>query len=78
MIVCHAGMALSGKSSPIRQRPSPTETVPATVGFFIDIMRVGGIGLINNVTVAFSVVVVTAILGHFGAAALADMVWEVD
>jgi Na+-driven multidrug efflux pump len=47
-------------------KPSPLRLV-----FFIDIMRVGGIGLINNVTVAFSVVVVTAILGHLGVAALA-------
>ena len=50
----------------IQLKPSPLRLV-----FFIDIMRVGGIGLINNFTVAFSVVVVTAILGHFGAAALA-------
>jgi Na+-driven multidrug efflux pump len=72
MIVCHAGMAFFlasrlylGKGS-LQLKPSPLRLV-----FFIDIMRVGGIGLINNVTVAFSVVVVTAILGHFGAAALA-------
>ena len=72
MIVCHAGMVLFlasrlylGKGL-LQLKPSPLRLV-----FFIDIMRVGGIGLINNVTVAFSVVVVTAILGHFGAAALA-------
>ena len=34
-------------------------------------MCVGGIGLINNATVVFSVIVVTIILGHFGAASLA-------
>ena len=72
MIVCHAGMVLFlairlylGKGL-LQLTSSPLRLV-----FFIDIMRVGGIGLINNVTVAFSVVVVTAILGHFGAAALA-------
>jgi len=72
LIICHAGMALFlashlylGKGL-LQLKPSPLRLV-----FFIDIMRVGGIGLINNVTVAFSVVVVTAILGHFGAAALA-------
>ncbi len=72
MIVCHAGMALFlasrlylGKVL-LQLKPSPLRLV-----LLIDIMRVGGIGLINNVTVAFSVVVVTAILGHFGAAALA-------
>ena len=60
---CHAGMVFFpirlylGKGLLQRNRPP-------TVGFFIDIMRVGGIGLINNVTVAFSVIVVTAILGH--------------
>ncbi len=41
-------------------------------------MRVGGIGLINNVTVAFSVVVVTAILGILEQRRWLDMVWEVD
>ena len=72
MVVCHAGMTLFLAShlylrkGLLRLKPSPLRLF-----FFIDIMRVGGIGLINNVTVAFSVIVVTAILGHFGAAALA-------
>ena len=54
-----------GKGS-LQLKPSPLRLV-----FFIDIMRVGVIGLINKVTVAFSVVMVRAILGHFGAVALA-------
>ena len=72
LIICHAGMALFLASRLyLGKGLLQLQLSPLRLVFFIDIMRVGGIGLINNVTVVFSVIVVTIILGHFGAASLA-------
>jgi Na+-driven multidrug efflux pump len=72
LIVCHAGMArFLANCFYFRKGFPQLQPFPLRLVYFIDIIRVGGIRLINNVTVTFSMVVVMAILGHFGVAALA-------
>ena len=50
----------------IRLRVHPLRWLP-----FADIMQVGGIGLINSLTIAATVLTVTGIVGQYGTAALA-------
>jgi len=72
MVVCHSGMAiylamyLIREKSIISLRVLPVQRAPLA-----DIMNVGGVGLVNSVTVAATVIVVTGIVGHFGTEALA-------
>lgn len=72
MIVCHGGAAaylvfcLVQCKAVVRLRPQRTRRAPIA-----DIMRVGGVGLINSVTVAVTVVVVTGVVGRYGTEALA-------
>ena len=72
MVVCHGGavlylaMCLARESAGVRLRPHPIRTAPIT-----DILKVGGIGLINSVTIAVTVVVVTGVVGRYGTEALA-------
>ena len=49
----------------VRFRPKLIRRDPLT-----DIMRVGGIGLINSVSMALTVAVITGVVGHFGTDAL--------
>ncbi len=72
MVVCHGGAAIylvaylaRGKAI-ISLRPQSVRWAP-----FADIMRVGGVGLINSMTVAVTVVVVTGVVGRYGTEALA-------
>lgn len=72
MIVCQGCAAayltvylVRGKAS-IRLRPQWVRRAPLA-----DIMKVGGVGLINSVTIAATIVAVTGIVGRFGTAALA-------
>ena len=72
MIVCHGGAALylvlclARGGAAVRLRPCRIRTAPIA-----DILKVGGIGLINSVTVAVTVVVVTGVVGRYGTEALA-------
>ena len=50
----------------LRLRPHALRWAP-----FVDIMRVGGLGLINSVCMAMTVVVVTGLVGRYGTEALA-------
>ena len=50
----------------LRLRPHALQWAP-----FLDIMRVGGIGLINSICMAMTVVVVTGLVGRYGTEALA-------
>lgn len=72
MVVCHGNAALylmfylaRGKAG-IRLRPQSVRRAPVA-----DIMSVGGVGLINSVTVAVTVVVTTGVVGRYGTEALA-------
>ena len=53
-------------SAGIRLRPQRPTWRP-----FADIMKVGGIGLINSLTISVTVVVVTSLVAHYGTEALA-------
>ncbi|MBI09574.1 MAG: multidrug transporter [Rhodospirillaceae bacterium] len=72
MVVCHGGaslylaLCLHGNSGGVRLRPYRVRWAPV-----LDILKVGGIGLINSVTVAVSVVIVTGVVGRYGTEALA-------
>lgn len=72
MIVCHGGAAaylvlclVQGKAV-VQLRPQRIRRTPIA-----DIMSVGGVGLINSVTVAVTVVVTTGVVGRYGTEALA-------
>ena len=72
MVVCQSCMAIylamyliNGKTI-IRLRAQLIQRAPLA-----DIMKVGGVGLINSMTVAATVIVVTGVVGHFGTEALA-------
>lgn len=72
LVICHgaAGLWLAAYlargAAPIRLRPERLSRAP-----FFDIMKVGGIGLVNSVTIAITVVIVTGVIGRYGDAALA-------
>ena len=72
MIACHGCMALylalyvARGGAGIRPRPRPVRRGPLA-----DIMKVGGMGLLNSVTISFTVVAVTGIVGRYGTEALA-------
>jgi len=72
MVICQScmaiylGMCLTNGKSIIRLRAQLIQRAPLA-----DIMKVGGVGLINSVTVAATVIVVTGVVGHFGTEALA-------
>lgn len=72
MVVCLSAASLylvqflvRGKAA-IRLRPAPFDWAPVR-----SIMAVGGIGLINSMTIALTVVVVTAFVARYGVEALA-------
>jgi putative MATE family efflux protein len=50
----------------IHIRPGPMKWQPIAT-----IMRVGGLGMVNSLTIVFAVVVVTSLVGQYGTAALA-------
>ena len=72
MIVCHGCMAaylalyLARDKAGTRPRPQCLRLAPLA-----DIMKVGGMGLLNSITISFTVVAVTGIVGRYGIEALA-------
>jgi putative MATE family efflux protein len=72
MVLCHSAAAiylalyvLRGRAR-IRLRPHSIRWLS-----ILDIMRVGGLGCVNSLTIALTVVVVTGFVGQYGTAALA-------
>lgn len=58
--------ALTGTAARLRLRPTRFDR-----GAFTDIMRVGGLGLLNSLSLILTVVVITGFVGRFGTEALA-------
>ena len=72
LIFCHAGMVVYLLFYLFFvQRIITVKVKQISIDIFKDIMKVGGLGLLNSVTIALTVAVVTGYVGNYGVKALA-------
>jgi|TARA_B100001540_G_C15801395_1_gene640070 putative MATE family efflux protein len=72
LIFCHAGMVVYLLFYLFFvQRIITVKVKQISIDIFKDIMKVGGLGLLNSITIALTVAVVTGYVGNYGVKALA-------
>ena len=72
IIVCHVGMTMYLLYYLLfKQQFLKIKFQKLNIEIFNDIMKVGGLGLLNSITIALTVAVVTGYVGNFGSKALA-------